>query len=177
MRGFNSKDSCMNKTLDQLKALFVQNNISLTQGAYMSDDEENTKEHERCHALHANLTPSKDYLVDFGASNHMVSSRESFINFLPSGGPSSHMGHNSKIPAVERGLDKIHHDEFIPSPTENQIVEDEEEVEFSLQSIRIEENLLGVTPSPTAPKFYEISDISYSHMDDIEEKIQISDIE
>ena len=33
MRGFNSEDSCMKKTLDQLKALFLQNNISLTQGA------------------------------------------------------------------------------------------------------------------------------------------------
>ena len=60
------------------------------------------------------------------------------------------------------------------SPTEKQIVEDEEEAEFSLQSIRIEESLLGVTPSPAAPKVYEISNISSPHMDDLEEDIQIS---
>ena len=62
----------------------------------MSDDEENTEEHERCRAFHANVTPSKDYLIYFGASNHMVSSRKSFITFLLLGGPSSHMGDDSK---------------------------------------------------------------------------------
>ena len=76
------------------------------------------------------------------------------------------MGDDSKIPALDRGLDKIQHDEFIPSPTKKQIVEDEEEADFSLQSIRIEESLLGVTPSPAAPEVYEISDISHSHKAD-----------
>ena len=41
------------------------------------------------------------------------------------------MGDEFKILAIERGLDKIHHDEFMPSPTAKQIVEDEEEAEFS----------------------------------------------
>ena len=34
-----------------------------------------------------------------------------------------------------------------------------------------------MTPSPDALEVYEISDIPYPHMDDIEEEIQISDIE
>ena len=34
-----------------------------------------------------------------------------------------------------------------------------------------------MTPSPDAPEVYEISDISYSQMDDTKEDIQISDIE
>ena len=34
-----------------------------------------------------------------------------------------------------------------------------------------------MTPSPSAPKFYEIYDISYSHMDDLGEDIRISIIE
>ena len=84
------------------------------------------------------------------------------------------MGDDSKIPDVERGSGKIHHDELIPSPTEKKIVEDVEEAEFSLQSIRIEESLLGVNPSPAAPEVYEISDISSPHMDDPEEDIRIS---
>ena len=120
MRGFHPEDSCMKKTLNQLKDLCVQKNISLPQGAEMSDDEEYTKEDERC--LHARLTPSKAYLTDSRASNHMVSCRKSFITFPLSGGPSSHMGDVSKIPDIERGLDKIHHDEFMPSPTTKQIV-------------------------------------------------------
>ena len=81
------------------------------------------------------------------------------------------MGNEYKIPDVERGLDKIQHDEFIPSPREKKIVEDEEEAKFSLQSIRIEESLLGVTPSPSTPEIYEISNISSPHMDDPEEDI------
>ena len=35
MRGFHPEDSCMKKTLDQMKALCVQNNISLPQRAVM----------------------------------------------------------------------------------------------------------------------------------------------
>ena len=41
----------------------------------MSEDGEKTKEYERFHALKADLTPSKAYLIYSGASNHMVSSR------------------------------------------------------------------------------------------------------
>ena len=36
----------------------------------MSDDEENTEEDEIC--LHASLSLSKAYVIDSGASNHMV---------------------------------------------------------------------------------------------------------
>ena len=67
------------------------------------------------------------------------------------------MGDESKILDVERGSDKIQHDDFMPSPTENKIVEDEEEAYFSLQSIRMEETILEVTPSLAAPEVYEIS--------------------
>ena len=48
----------------------------------------------------------------------------------------------------------------------DEVVQYEEEAKSSTQSIRIEESLLEVTPSPTAPKFYEICDISYSHISD-----------
>ena len=66
----------------------------------MSYDEEKTKEDEIF--LHASLSPLKAYVIDSGASNHMVSFRESLITFPLSGGPSSHMGHDSNIPDVER---------------------------------------------------------------------------
>ena len=81
------------------------------------------------------------------------------------------MGDDSKIPYVERGSYKIQDDDFIPSPTKKQIVEDEEEAYFSLQSIQMEESLLEVTPSPAAPEVYEIPDVSLPHMDDPEEDI------
>ena len=84
------------------------------------------------------------------------------------------MGDDYKIPVIEKGSNKIKHVEFknglyVPSPTTKQNVQDEEEVESSTQSIRIEESILGVTPSLVALEFYEIFDISSSHTTDPEE--------
>ena len=74
----------------------------------MADDEEKTEEHAIFHALHASLTPSKAYLIDSGASNHMVSSRESFTTLTDlSRGPSIHMGDESQIPSAGRGSIQI----------------------------------------------------------------------
>ena len=44
-------------------------------------------------------------------------------------------------------------------------------MESSTQSIRIEDSLLVVTPSPDDPEVHEISDISYSHIAEMEEEI------
>ena len=43
--------------------------------------------------------------------------------------------------------------------------------------IRIEDSLYAVTPSPDAPDFHEISEISYPHISETEEDIRISNIE
>ena len=59
----------------------------------------------------------------------------------------------------------------LASTLSDEVVQDEEEVESSTQSIRTEESLLGVTPSPAAMEVYEISDISYPHMANPEEDI------
>ena len=83
------------------------------------------------------------------------------------------MGYESPILAIERGIVKIQHDDFVPSTATKQTVQDEEEAESSTQWVRIEESLLGVTPSRDVPELYEIFDISSSHMADLEEGIQI----
>ena len=107
----------------------------------------------------------------------MVASRYSFTTFTLLGGPSTHMGDESQILVIERGSIKIQHDDFFPSTTAKQTVQDEEEAESSTQTIRIEESLFGVTPSLAALEFYEIYDISSPHMVDPEEDIRISVIE
>ena len=56
------------------------------------------------------------------------------------------------------------------STLSDEVVQDKE-AEASTQSIRIEDSLLAVTPSPDAPEVYEISDISSPHMDEAEEDI------
>ena len=106
----------------------------------MLNAREKTAEFERCHSFKVGLTPLKDYLIDSGASNHMVSSREYFTTFTLSGGPNTHMGDDSQIPAVEIGSVKIQHDEFknvlyVHFLATKQVVQDEEEVESSTQLI------------------------------------------
>ena len=78
----------------------------------MYDDGEKTEEHERFHAFKAGLTSLKAYLIDYGASNHMVSSRESFTTLNLTGGPSIHMVYDYQILVVGRGYVKIQHGEF-----------------------------------------------------------------
>ena len=78
------------------------------------------------------LTQLKAYLIDSGASNHMVASKESFTTLIISGGPSTHMGCDSQIPAIGIGSIKIHHDEFknvldVTSSVAKQVVQYEEE--------------------------------------------------
>ena len=68
------------------------------------------------------------------------------------------MGCDLQILADGRGSIKIQHDEFknvlnVPSSVAKQVLQDEEEAESSTQLIRIEESLLGVTPSPIAQNF------------------------
>ena len=63
---------------------------------------------------------------------------------------------------------RVLYSKFSTSTLFDEVFQDEEEAESSSQSIRIEESLLGVTPPPTAPEVYEISYISYPHMDDPE---------
>ena len=81
MRGFHPKSKCMKKTIDQLSTLLEHNNITLPKGVEMSEAREKNEEYERCHALKAGFTQSNTYLIDSGASNHMVSLRKSFITF------------------------------------------------------------------------------------------------
>ena len=92
MRGFHQESQCMKKTIDQLSKLLEQNNIDLSQGANKSKAGNQTKEHESFHALKESFTRSKAYLIDSGASNHMVASKESFTYLDLSRGPSIHIG-------------------------------------------------------------------------------------
>ena len=66
---------------------------------------------------------------------------------------------------------------FSASTLSDEVVQDKEEAEASTQSIRIEDSIHAVTPSPDAPEVHEIYDISSSHIAKTEEDTRISDIE
>ena len=78
--------------------------------------------------------------------------------------------HNSTLESTSSTI-RILDPKISASTLSDEVVQDEEEVEDSTQSIRIEHSLLAVTPSPNAPEVYEISVISSSHMDDPKEYI------
>ena len=78
--------------------------------------------------------------------------------------------HNSTL-EITSSTTRVLYSKFSTSTLSNEVVQDEEEAESSTQSIRIEECLLGVNHSLATPKVYEIYDISYSNMSDIEEYI------
>ena len=64
---------------------------------------------------------------------------------------------------------RVIYSKFSASTLSNEVVQDEEEAKSSTQSIRIEDSLLTVTPSPDALKFHEIYDISSPHIYETEE--------
>ena len=71
--------------------------------------------------------------------------------------------HNRILERISSTISTLH-PKFSASTLSDEVVQDEEEVETSTQSIRIEDNLHAVTPSPDAPEVHEISDISSSHI-------------
>ena len=76
--------------------------------------------------------------------------------------------HNITLERIYRTISIIKN---LASTLSDEFVQDEEEAEAFTQSIRLEDSLLALTPSPDAPEVYEISDISSPHMDEIEEYI------
>ena len=58
-----------------MEKLLEQHNIALPEGARNIDSGENTKDHdERCHALKDSCSKLHAFIIDSGASNHMVAS-------------------------------------------------------------------------------------------------------
>ena len=74
--------------------------------------------------------------------------------------------HNSTLESTSRTISIIY-PKISSSTLSDEVVQDEEQAEASTQSIRIEDSLLAVTTCPYAPEVYEMSDISYPHMDKI----------
>ena len=90
--GNHPQNLCMNKTIDQMPRQLEQNNIPLLKGHRKLDPRNKTEDHERCHALNASFSQSQDFFIDFGASNDMVSSKQSFPSLESLQCPRIHMG-------------------------------------------------------------------------------------
>ena len=87
----------MRRTIDKMALLLKKNNITICASIRKVDHREETKEHEETfHAQKVSYSITNAFLIDSGASNHMVASRESLSSLLSFDGPSIHMGNNSQ---------------------------------------------------------------------------------
>ena len=107
-----------------MSRLLEQHNISLPEGTRKANCGEKIEDHERCHALKDGFSKSHAFLIESGASNHMVASKESFSSLKIIDGPSIHMGDDTQIQAEGKGSIKLEHGVFknvlfVPSLGEN----------------------------------------------------------
>ena len=80
----------MRKEIDEMSGLLKQHNIASPR-AKNPDEEPETEDTERCHALKEAISPSLAYIIDYGAS------KESFSTLSLIKRPNIHMGDDSQI--------------------------------------------------------------------------------
>ena len=104
----------MRRQLDEMALLLKKHNISVPASARKDDsEEEEDEEYQRKgHALKDCCTSAHVFLIDSGASNHMVASIESFSSFQSFDGPSIQMGNNSKVQTKGKGSIQLEHGRF-----------------------------------------------------------------
>ena len=88
----------MRRQLDEMALVLKKHNIDAPASTRKIDHIEDTEDYiEIGHSLKASYSTSHAFLIDSGASNHMVASRESFSSLQSFDGPSIQMGNNNQI--------------------------------------------------------------------------------
>ena len=82
-----------------------------------------------------------------------------------------HNEDNNRTLGITSSTTRVIYSKFSATTLSDEVVQDEDEAESSTQSIRIEESLHAVTPSPNVPEVHEIYDISSPHISETEEDI------
>ena len=89
----------MRRQIDEITLILKKHNITAFASARKADQREETEDtkdtedcFERGHALKASCSTTHVFLIDSGASNHMVASRESFSSLQSFDGPSIQLG-------------------------------------------------------------------------------------
>ena len=102
----------MKKNIDEMTLLLEKNNINLLDSVRKRDNHDWDIHPKRGHALMETFSKPRSLLMDSGASNHMVASKESF-SFLDSDNSIPiHMGDDSQIILKGKGTVKLEHESF-----------------------------------------------------------------
>ena len=94
-KGYHPKSSFMKKQINMLTQLLENNNISLPDCSTKREEGSNLEDKERVHALVVGTSSSPSFIIDSGASRHMVLKKEtlSFLDMLK--GPPIVLGDDS----------------------------------------------------------------------------------
>ena len=75
---FHPEHACMKKNINEMTLLLERNNINLPESVRKRDNQYRDTQQERGYALMTSTSKRKSLLIDFGALNHMMGSKESF---------------------------------------------------------------------------------------------------
>ena len=92
---FHHKHSYLKKKLDEMTLLLERNNINLPESVRKRDNHDRDIQPERGHYLKATVSNPRALLIEFGSSNHMVESKESFSSLESDISILIHMGDDS----------------------------------------------------------------------------------
>ena len=102
----------MKKRIYMLTQLLEKNNISLPECARNREGGTNLDDKERVHALVASTSSSPSFIIDSGASRHMVSTRETFSSLDNLKGPKIVLGDDSLTNTMGKGRIDLDHGYF-----------------------------------------------------------------
>ena len=102
----------MKKTIDQMAQLLGKNNIPVLDGARKKDGTYSSDNKEKCHDLVEGTSNSSSFIIDFGASRHMVSTIELFSSMHSNTGPTFRMRDDSEIQTKGIGRIDLEHGYF-----------------------------------------------------------------
>ena len=102
----------MKNQIDMLTQLLEKNNISLLDCSKKREGGSNSEDKERVHALVAGTSSSPSFIIDYGGSIHMVSTREAFSSLDISKGPKIVLGDDSLTDSMGKGRIDLDHGSF-----------------------------------------------------------------
>ena len=97
------KRSCMKKQIDMLTQLLDKNNICIPDFSKKKEGGSNSEDGERLNALVASTSISPSFIIDSGASRHMVSTREYLSSLDDSKGPKIVLGDDFVTDSMGKG--------------------------------------------------------------------------
>ena len=89
-----------------------KNNISLLDCSKKREGGSNSEDRERLHALVSSTSSSPSFIIDYGASRHMVSTKEVFSSLEILKGPPIVLGDYSLTESLGKGRIDLDHGKF-----------------------------------------------------------------